>query len=75
MNPLLSIPIVQQEKKIEDPVARSIAKPDAFAKPASFSKPGKATNDKGTRVRVMGWKRGVGRPRKTARDVRDVKFF
>lgn len=57
-----------------DPVARSIAKPDAFAKPATIGKPGQPTA-KQTRVRTMDWKRGRGRPRKTLRDKRDVKFF
>ena len=69
-------PIVQQpEKKLEDPVARSMAKPEPFAKPASFNKPVAPKSSPKTRVRVMDWKRGRGRPRKTARDVRDVKFF
>lgn len=74
MNPLENIP-----KKLEpnpDPVARSIAKPDAFAKPASIGKPGSPTNQKpNTRVRTMMWKRTIGRPRKTLRDPRKVKFF
>jgi hypothetical protein len=74
VNPLLSIP----QKKIEevvDPVARSIAKPDAFAKPATIGKPGQATNHKPTRIRTMDWKRTRGRPRKKAFDKRAVKFF
>lgn len=62
-------------KKIEeDPVARSIAKPDAFAKPASMGKPGQPTA-KQTRVRTMDWKRTRGRPRKTPFDKRKVVFF
>ena len=65
----------EPQKKIEDPVARSIAKPDAFAKPASIGKPGQPTNQKTTRVRTMDWKRTRGRPRKTAFDKRKVIFF
>ena len=61
-------------QKIEDPVARSIARPDAFAKPATIGKPGSPTN-RTTRVRTMDWKRGRGRPRKTPFDKRDVKFY
>lgn len=64
-----------EPKKIEDPVARSIAKPDAFAKPATIGKPGMATNQKPTRLRTMDWKRTRGRPRKRPFDVRDVKYF
>jgi hypothetical protein len=67
--------VQQTEKKIEDPVARSIAKPDAFAKPAIIGKPGAPTNSKSTRIRTMNWKRGRGRPRKTRPDPRKVKFF
>lgn len=60
-----------------DPVARSIAKPDAFSKPASFTGKDKAKSapSKNTRIRTMDWKRGKGRPRKMPRDPRDVKFF
>lgn len=61
-------------KKPEDPVARSIAKPDAFAKPATIGRPG-APTAKQTRVRTMMWKRGRGRPRKTPFDKRKVTFF
>jgi len=81
MEPIPQSQIVQQPvKKPEiDPVERSISKPDAFSKPASFGKPGTATNQKpaqkGTRIRTMNWKRGKGRPRKTARDPRDVQYF
>ncbi len=67
-------PIPQPLKKLEiDPVARSIAKPDAFSKPASFNQ-AKSKNTV-TRIRTMNWKRGKGRPRKTVRDPRDVQFF
>jgi len=71
VTPLLNI--LKKEPEV-DPVARSIAKPDAFAKPATMGKPGQPTS-KQTRVRTMDWKRGRGRPRKTLRDKRDVKFF
>lgn len=54
-----------------DPVARSIAKPDAFAKPAAIGKPGKATSQ--TRVRTMNFKRSRGRKRRP--DLRKVKFW
>lgn len=73
-----SVQPIQIPKKVEDPVARSIAKPDAFAKPATMGKAGAPTNQKGnkpTRIRTMDWKRGRGRPRKTLRDIRDVHFF
>lgn len=64
------IPVVP--KPPVDPVARSIAKPDAFAKPATLTaKPA----PKQTRVRTMDWKRGRGRPRKTVVDRRKVRFF
>ena len=73
MNP---VPQHLLKRPEEDPVARSIAKPDAFAKPATIGKPGAPTNQKpGTRMRTMDWKRGRGRPRKTAFDKRKVKFF
>lgn len=59
-----------------DPVARSVAKPDAFTKPASFDGKNKGkSSPKNTRIRTMDWKRGKGRPRKTAPDYRKVHFF
>jgi hypothetical protein len=73
MNPIPNLPVVPKPEI--DPVERSIAKPDAFAKPGSFGKPGQATNQKGTRIRTMDWKKGRGRPRKTAFDKRDVTFW
>lgn len=73
MNPLQNIP--QVKKPEQDPVARSIAKPDAFAKPCSIGKPGQATAKGGTRVRTMSWKRGAGRPRINPVDKRKVKFY
>ena len=57
-----------------DPVARSIAKPSAFAKPATgMGNPGSPTNQKPTRMRPMLVKRGPVRKRKP--DKRYVKFF
>lgn len=52
-----------------DAVARSIAKPDAFAKPAVIGKPSAKV-----RVRLTN-QRPPGRPRKRPRDPRDVKFY
>jgi hypothetical protein len=81
MNPFLNpVPVQQQPTKNPvDPVERSIAKPDAFAKPGSIGKPGRATNQKpgtaNTRIRTLGWKRGVGRPRLHPKDRRKVDFF
>lgn len=60
-------PIKKPEE--QDAVARSIAKPHAFAKPGS-EKP----NSKGTRFRAMQYST-KGRPRKKARDPRKVIFY
>lgn len=55
-----------------DPVARSLAKPDAFAKPGHIG----AAKSVGSKVRVRLTNEKVrGRPRKHRRDPRDVKFF
>lgn len=52
-----------------DPIARSIAKPDAFAKPAVVGHPN-------TKVRVrLTNQRMPGRPKKRKRDIRDVRYF
>ena len=59
------------EKKIEDPVARSIAKPHAFAKPGNMT----TTTNKGTRFRPLAFKKGPGRMRKRKRDPRQVDFY
>ena len=55
-------------------VAKSVARPDAFSKPGTM---GKATTGKpgGVRFRALKATRGPGRPRKHARDVRDVQYF
>lgn len=51
----------------EDPVARSMAKPDACAKPGTF----KSSPSKGVRVRVMNDRVKIRRKR----DRRDVTFY
>lgn len=56
-------------KQKEDPVARSIAKPDACAKPCTMS-------SKGVRVRVNTGKSDVKiRKKKRMWDKRDVTFY
>jgi hypothetical protein len=66
-------PIPQPQKALEvDPVARSIAKPDAFSKPASMGKPGTPTNAN-TRIRTMNFKKSRGRKRRP--DPRNVHYF
>jgi hypothetical protein len=52
-----------------DPVARSIARPDAFAKPGSLA------TGKGMRFRPLAVKRPPGRPRKHPEDKRHVTFY
>jgi hypothetical protein len=71
---LPQIPIVP--KPPEDPVARSIAKHDAFMKPASFKGKAEAKSTaKPTRVRTMDWKKSKGKVRKKAFDYRAVKYY
>ena len=53
-----------------DAVARSLARPDAFAKPATIGK----SSSKGVRVRLTN-QRMPGRPKRKKRDYRDVKFY
>ena len=61
-------PPKKEEVKITvDPVARSLARPDACAKPATIGKAG-------VRVRVTN-QRLPGRPKRKKRDYRDVKYF
>ena len=67
--PNVPVPVTQ------DPVQRSIAKPDAFSKPGSFTAKPAAKSAKPTRIRTMDWKRGRGRPRVRPVDRRKVKFF
>jgi len=52
-----------------DPVAKSVANPNAFAKPGTVSQ-GKAT-----RFRPLQYRRPPGRPRKHKKDPRNVTFY
>ena len=54
-------------------VAKSIARPDAFSKPGSMGKA--STKSAGVRFRALKYQRGPGRPRKHARDVRNVLYY
>lgn len=54
-----------------DPVARSIAREDAFMKPGSI---GKGSGNRGVRVRLTN-QRPPGRPKRRKRDPRDVRFW
>jgi hypothetical protein len=54
-------------------VAKSIARPDAFAKAGSMGKA--STKPTGVRFRALKYQRGPGRPRKHARDVRNVLYY
>jgi hypothetical protein len=56
-----------------DPVARSIAKPDAFMKPGTIGKP-TGRGSPSTRIRLTNEKK-IGRPRKRKRDYRDVQYL
>lgn len=60
------------EKKIVDPVQRSIAKPSAFAKPGTLTKP--KAKGQGMRMRPLSVKRQPGRQRKKD-DPRFVHYF
>ena len=62
-------PPPKKEEPPQDPVARSLARPDACAKPAVIGK-----HTTGVRVRPTN-QRMPGRPKRKKRDVRDVKFF
>lgn len=59
---------VKKEPEQVDPVARSLARPDACAKPATIGHP------KGVRIRPTNH-RLPGRPKKRKRDYRDVRYF
>ena len=60
----------------QDPVARSLAREDAFMKPAHIGKSVAKPAAKSDRVRVrLTNQRPPGRPRTRKRDPRDVKFF
>lgn len=67
MNP--DIPTYQPLKKPEDPVAKSIAKPTAFAKPGVMTR----AKGKGTRFRPLVAKNP--RPRKRKKDARYVTYY
>ena len=54
-------------------VAKSIARPDAFAKAGSMGKA--STKPAGVRFRALKYQRGPGRPRKHARDARQVIYY
>lgn len=76
----INLPVYPPEKKkLEDPVAKSIAKPGAFSKPGTLA-PGKTSVNqrgapKGTRFRPLAAKQPPGRPRKRKRDPRHVEFY
>jgi hypothetical protein len=55
-------------------VAKSIARPDAFAKPGTMGKAA-AVKSQGMRFRPLQYKRGPGRPRKNPRDVRSIIYY
>lgn len=59
---------VVPQKKPEDPVARSIAKPDAFAKPATMG-------HSKVRVRLTSPDKVKIRKKKKHHDKRDVTFY
>jgi len=69
-------PPVLEAIPVTPAVAKSIARPDAFDKAGTMGKgtTGKPAN-KGVRFRALKATRGPGRPRKTPRDVRNVKYF
>jgi len=77
MTPTIEVSNSPEQKKPEevpikqDPVQRSLAKPDACAKPCTI---GKTAANKGVRIRVTN-QRPPGRPKKKKRDPRDVKFW
>lgn len=67
---MIEVPKYPTLKKPEppDPVAASIAKPNAFAKPGTMA-------GKSVRFRPLVAKRGPGRPRIHKADPRKVHFF
>lgn len=69
---MTDLPTYPPAKKPEDdPVAKSIAKPNAFAKPGNMT----TSTNKGTRFRPLAFKKGPGRMRKRKRDPRQVDFY
>lgn len=63
---LVNSPAIALKKLPVDPVARSLAKPDACAKPAVLGK---------VRVRVTQGDKSLKRKKKYPRDKRDVIFY
>lgn len=57
-----------KKPEAQDPVAKSISNPNAFAKPGTMA-------SKGVRFRPLTAKRTPGRPRKHKPDPRNVHFF
>lgn len=68
-DPNLTWTVGKQKHEI-DPVARSVAKPDAFTKPGTIG-----NQSKPVRFRPLNWKQPRGRPRKHAKDYRDVTYY
>ena len=67
-------PLKENVPILNETVARSIAKADAFMKPCAVGK-GTGRGTPATRIRLSNVKPKSGRQRKRARDPRDVKFF
>lgn len=77
---VIAIPNYPQPKKEDvpiriDPVARSLAKPDAFMKPGTIGKVGRGRGTPETRIRLTNEKPKSFRQRRRKRDPRDVHFF
>ena len=66
-------PTLSARVPINPTVAKSIARPDAFAKAGSMGKA--STKPAGVRFRALKYQRGPGRPRKHARDARAVIYY
>lgn len=64
-----------QPVAITPAVAKSIARPDAFAKAGTMAKSSAPAKPAGVRFRAIKYQRGPGRPRKNPRDVRDVLYY
>jgi hypothetical protein len=56
-------------------VAKSIARPDAFAKAGTMGKASPGSKSQGMRFRALKYQRGPGRPRKNPRDIRQVIYY
>ena len=66
---------LSQAIAVNPAVAKSIARPDAFGKAGTMGKASPSGKAQGMRFRALKYQRGPGRPRKKARDVRDVQYF